>query len=202
TMVGLGFQEMISSYLGSGRDLIDRMRPVALNPDGDHEAAAGDATPATTPDVPTGPIRISNPMSESYEYVRNSIVPYLLHSESVSAHAVYPHHIFELGKVVRFAPDDVHGVKTVNSLGFVTADASAGFTLASSHVSILMYYLSREYELTESDDERFIPGRAAAILVGGRPVGVFGEIHPQVLENLGIDVPCTACEIDLDAVLG
>ena len=196
TMVGLGFQEMISGYLGSGRDLIDQMRPVALNPDGDDEAAAGDATP----DPSTGPIRISNPMSESYEYVRNSIIPYLLHSESVSAHAVYPHHIFELGKVVRFAPDDVHGVKTVNSLGFVTADASAGFTLTSSHVSIFMYYLCREYQLTESDDERFIPGRAATILVGGRSVGVFGEIHPQVLENLGIDVPCTACEIDLDSV--
>ena len=110
--------------------------------------------------------------------------------------------LFEVGKIARFEPDDVHGVKTVNSLGFVTADASAGFTLASSHVSILFYYLSREHELTESDDERFIPGRAATILVGGRSVGVLGEIHPQVLENSGIDVPCTACEIDLDLVFG
>ncbi|MEE8441589.1 MAG: phenylalanine--tRNA ligase subunit beta [Spirochaetia bacterium] len=195
TMVGLGFQEMISPYLGSGRDLIHRMRPVPLSAD-TSGASSG------LEDGVTAPIRLANPMSESYEYVRNSIVPYLLNSESVSAHAVYPHHIFELGKIARFEPDDVHGVKTVNSLGFLSADASAGFTLASSHVSILFYYLSREHELTESDDERFIPGRVATILVGGRPVGVFGEIHPQVLENIGIDVPCTACEIDLDLVLG
>ena len=35
----------------------------------------------------------------------------------------------------------------------------------------------------ESEDERFIPGRAATIVVGGTPVGVFGELHPQVLES-------------------
>ena len=196
TMVGLGFQEMISPYLGSGRELIEKMSPVPLAAEGTNPSASGNSNPAP------GPIRLANPMSESYEYVRHSIIPYQLASESVSAHAVYPHHIFEVGKVARFDADDVHGVKTVNSLGFVTADASAGFTLASSHVSILMYYLSREYELTESDDDRFIPGRAATILVGGAIVGVFGELHPQVLENWGIGVPCTACEIDLDRLLG
>ncbi len=139
TMVGLGFQEMISPYLGSGRDLIDQMRPVALNFEADQEAGGTDDAPvANAADAATGPIRISNPMSENYEYVRHSIIPYLLNSESVSAHAVYPHHIFEVGKVARFDADDVHGVKTVNSLGFVTADASAGFTIACSLVSILM----------------------------------------------------------------
>jgi phenylalanyl-tRNA synthetase beta subunit len=29
---------------------------------------------------------------------------------------------------------------------------------------------------------------------------VLGELHPQVLENNGIQVPATAVEIDLDAV--
>jgi phenylalanyl-tRNA synthetase beta chain len=201
TMVGLGFQEMISPYLGSGRELVEKMRPVPLVAEESETPESGANTAAATGGA-TGPIRLANPMSESYEYVRDSIIPFQLASESVSAHAVYPHHLFEVGKVARFDADDVHGVKTVNSLGFVTADASAGFTLASSHVSILMYYLSREHELTESDDERFIPGRAARILVGGTAVGVFGEVHPQVLENCGIGVPCTACEIDLDRLLG
>jgi phenylalanyl-tRNA synthetase beta chain len=30
---------------------------------------------------------------------------------------------------------------------------------------------------------------------------VFGEIHPEVLENWGVTVPCTAGEIDLDALI-
>ncbi|MDR1025180.1 MAG: hypothetical protein LBL56_05585, partial [Treponema sp.] len=53
----------------------------------------------------------------------------------------------------------------------------------------------------ESGDSRFIPGRAAAILYRGVPAGVFGEIHPQVLENWGLAVPCTAAEIDIEALL-
>jgi len=200
TMVGLGYHEMIFPYLGSGRELIDRMRPLPLAVETDKaespDRTAGPGTEAT------GPIRLANPMSESYEYVRHSIIPNLLGSESVSGHAVYPHHIFEVGKVARFASDDVHGVRTVNSLGFVSADTGAGFNLVSSHLSILMYYLSREYRLAEIDDERFIPGRSASVIVDDSVVGVFGELHPQVLENWGISVPCTAGELDLDPLVG
>jgi len=53
----------------------------------------------------------------------------------------------------------------------------------------------------ESDDPRFIPGRAASIKRDGKTIGVFGEIHPETLENWGVTVPCTAGEIDLDALL-
>ena len=195
-MVGLGFQEMIYPYLGSARDLIDRMRPAPVD--------AGDAAtgPARSAGTPSGPIHLANPMSENYEYVRDSAIPYLLTSESVSGHAAYPHHIFEVGKVARHDRGDSHGVVTVNSLGCVSADATANFTQVSGVVSTLLYYLAVEYSLTESDDERFIPGRAAAIIVNGLDVGVFGEVHPQVLENFRIQVPCTACEINLDRVLG
>jgi phenylalanyl-tRNA synthetase beta subunit len=30
---------------------------------------------------------------------------------------------------------------------------------------------------------------------------VFGEIHPEALENWNITMPCTAAEADLDALL-
>ncbi|WP_296332533.1 hypothetical protein, partial [uncultured Treponema sp.] len=48
---------------------------------------------------------------------------------------------------------------------------------------------------------RFIPGRQAAIIVKGKQVGVFGEVHPQVLENWQIAVPCVAGEIDLEDLM-
>jgi len=38
-------------------------------------------------------------------------------------------------------------------------------------------------------------------MVGRTEVGVFGEIHPQVLENWGSTMPTIACEIDLDLVM-
>jgi phenylalanyl-tRNA synthetase beta chain len=33
-------------------------------------------------------------------------------------------------------------------------------------------------------------------------VGVIGEIHPAVLDAWGIQMPCAAVELDLEALLG
>jgi phenylalanyl-tRNA synthetase beta chain len=52
----------------------------------------------------------------------------------------------------------------------------------------------------EAKDPAFIEGRQGEILVGGKGVGVFGEIHPRVLENFGIPNPVVAFEIELDSI--
>ncbi|GAB4366525.1 MAG: phenylalanine--tRNA ligase subunit beta [Spirochaetales bacterium] len=174
-MVGLGFQEMIFNYLGSRKDFIEKMR------------ISGEDL-----------IQIANPMSENYEFVRNSILPSLLQAESVSANAAYPHHIFEVGKVARKDPSDVYGSKTYNHLGFLSAQADAGFNLVSAQLGALLYYLNVEYTLEEVEDPRFIPGRVARVMVRGVPAGVIGELAPEVLENWGIEMPCTAGELCLD----
>jgi len=138
-------------------------------------------------------------MTENYEYVRDTVIASLMASEAVSGHSVYPHRIFEIGKVAYREKDET---VTRQYAGFLHADKDANFNTAAGHLQTLFYYISREYEVTESDDPRFIPGRAAAIMCKGQRIGVFGEIHPEVLENWGITVPCTAGEIDLDALIG
>jgi phenylalanyl-tRNA synthetase beta chain len=175
---GLGYQEMIYNYLGSRKDLVEKMR------------GNGDKI-----------IRIANPMTESYEYVRDSVLASLMMSESVSGHSVYPHRIFEAGKVVYRNDEENCGSSTRQYAGFLHAGSDANFNTAAGQLQTLFYYLSKEYDVEESDDSRFIPGRAAAILYRGNPVGVFGEIHPEVLENWGITMPCTGGEIDLDALI-
>jgi phenylalanyl-tRNA synthetase beta chain len=182
-MVGLGYQEMIFNYLGSHREFIEWMYP-----EEEREAIAREF------------VKVSNPLSENYEYVRHSIIPHLLSAESVSANASYPHLIFEAGKIVRQDTSENYGSRTVNALGFLAAESDADFNLMNSHVTSLFYYLGYEHGLEELDDPRFIPGRTAAILVDGVQVGIFGEIHPRVLESWGIQVPCAAAEIDMDAL--
>jgi phenylalanyl-tRNA synthetase beta chain len=213
-MIGLGYQEMIYNYLGSFKSLVENMR--------------GDGSRI---------LRIANPMTENYEYVRDTVLASLLASESVSGHAAYPHRIFEIGKVAfregpgqtvadqaavpgqaaagqavmdqaaADSPDTLEGtgnstgVKTRQYLGFVHAGGEANFNTAAAQLQTLFYHLAREYTVEESADSRFIPGRGAAILYRGLPIGVFGEIHPQVLENWGLTVPCTAVEIDIEALL-
>ena len=175
-MVGLGFQEMMYNYLGSRKEFIDNMHI-------DDSLC----------------VLISNPMSENFEVVRPSIIPSLMESESVSGHAPFPHKIFEIGKVVFKDPQDNSGTTTRNNLGFMVSDMAVGYNEVSSYLYTLMFFLKKEYTLAEvAEDPRFIPGRCARIVVGDTPVGIFGEIHPQVLESWGCSYPVVACEIDLD----
>ncbi len=177
-LAGLGGQEMIYGYLGSGKDLVERMGT------GDGEA-----------------IRISNPMAESFEYVRPSILPNLLGSESVSSRAPYPHRIFEAGKVAFRNPLENYGVSTRARIAFLLAHGSADYNEAASQVATLMFFLGKDYSIAETEDPRFIPGRQARVIYKGDPIGIFGEIHPRVLEAWSIAMPCSAAEIDLESLL-
>ncbi|MBA7704450.1 Phenylalanine--tRNA ligase beta subunit [subsurface metagenome] len=177
-LVGLGYQEMIYNYLGSRRDFVERMN------------ISGE-------DI----IEIANPMSESFELVRNSQLPNLLSSESVSSNAVYPHRIFEVGKTALKDPGQNYGSVTRNMLSFLLSDREAGFNDVNSHLSALFFCLSQEYSLKEIEDLRFIPGRTAAVMHGGKRLGIAGEIHPAVLQNWGIQMPCAGAEIELDYLL-
>ena len=178
-MVGLGFQEMMYNYLGSRKEYVDNMHI------SDEKV-----------------VFIANPMSENYEVVRPSVLPSLLESESVSGHAQYPHNIFEIGKVVYKDANDNSGTVTKNHLGFLSSDNQVGFNEAISFVNTLMYFLNKEYTLQSvENDGRFIPGRAAKVIVKGVEVGFFGEVHPQVLESWGCSMPAIMAEFDIDALL-
>ncbi len=189
-LVGLGQQEMIYPYLGSKRDLVDRMRG------GETDAPASDASPEAET------VRISNPMSESFEYLRSSILPNLLGSESVSSRAPYPHRFFEAGKVVYRNPLENYGVSTRQRIAFLLSHAEADYNEAASQVATALYFLGKEYSIAEAEDPRFITGRQARIIYKGDPVGIFGEIHPRILEAWSIAMPCAAAEIDLESLMG
>ena len=182
-LVGLGYQEMIYNYLGSGKDYAERMGldPALL-------------------------VRIANPMSENFEYVRNSPLPSMLYSESVSSKAAYPHRLFEVGKVALKRPSENYGVATRQFLGFLSAHASADFNEAAAHMATLLFYLGRDFQVMDPssqgvEDGRFIPGRQALIMYKGSRIGIYGELHPRVLESWGITTPCAAAEMDLEALL-
>jgi len=109
--------------------------------------------------------------------------------------------VFEVGKVARTDERDNYGSVTLDTLAVLIADAAADFNLLNQDLAALLFYLRVEYELRESDDQRFIAGRAAEITHNGASIGVFGELHPQVLENWGITVPCVGGEVFLGTLI-
>ena len=177
-MIGMGFQEMIYNYLGSKKDFIDKM-----NIEGDEL------------------LSVANPMTESYAYVRGSIVPDLLKSESISSNFPYPHKIFEIGKVALKDLNSLDGTITFDNLAFLMAGKDFSFNEISSLAASLFYYLNIEIKLKESSRTLYIDGRRADILINDVIIGSFGEVSPYILSNFGIMVPCSALEINLNKLL-
>jgi len=93
---------------------------------------------------------------------------------------------------------DNYGSKTRNHIAFLWSDREAGLTDINSIVYAFFFYLGLEYSLEETEDARFIKGRTGDIIHNNISVGIMGEIHPDVLENWGIQTPCACVEIDLD----
>lgn len=176
-MVGLGFQEIISNILGSPESYSGRMRL--------DETEWGRM------------VEVDNVMSLNFSCLRQWILPSLLRVEAASSRAFYPHRLFEAGDVA--IPDATHelGSRTDTVLGAVIAHASAHFSEIHSCLDVLFYYLGKEYRLETVQHPSFLEGRAGRILVAGRPVGVIGELHPEVLERWQIAMPVVAFDLNL-----
>ncbi len=150
--------------------------------------------------TPSDPVSIANPMTAEYGVVRNTLLPGLLEVESTSAHAAYPHRIFETGEVLTACEDGY--CRTEILLACLICGNKADFGDAHSIIGSLCHSRAVGLSLADIDDERFIPGRCASIIIDGRVSGVIGELHPAVLDNWGISSPASAFEIALSALKG
>ncbi len=150
--------------------------------------------------TPKSPVSIANPMTAEYGVVRNTLLPGLLEVESTSAHAAYPHRIFETGEVLIDCEEGY--CRTEVLLTCLVCGNKADFGDIHSIIGSVCHARKLEMSLADTDDARFIPGRCAAITIDGRVSGVIGELHPLVLDNWGISRPASAFEIALSALKG
>jgi phenylalanyl-tRNA synthetase beta chain len=176
-MVGVGFQEIISNILGSPENYSTAMRL-----DGTDWGRM---------------VEVDNAMVLTFSCLRQWMLPSLLRVEAASSRAFYPHRLFEAGDVA--IPDSTHelGSRTDTVLGAVIAHATAHFSEIHSCLDVLFYHLGKEYSLEPVQHPSFLEGRAGRIVVDGKPVGLIGEVHPEVLERWQIAVPVAAFDVNL-----
>ncbi|MDD1672968.1 MAG: phenylalanine--tRNA ligase subunit beta [Methanomicrobiales archaeon] len=172
-MVGLGYVEMIPFTLTSKRVLFERM--------------CREEDPGTLP--------VMHPISEEHTVVRSAILPLLLEMLFVNVHRPLPQRLFAVGDVVE-------NTRTHQNVAGVSMYPEANFSEAYASVDALCRDLGLSILVVESEDPAFLPGRRGDILVGGKKVGVFGEIHPGVLNAFELEHPVAGFELDLRAVPG
>ncbi|HUY69942.1 MAG TPA: phenylalanine--tRNA ligase subunit beta [Candidatus Baltobacteraceae bacterium] len=175
-MIGLGFSEAVNYYLTNERANFESMMMKK-------EVAA---------------IKVAQSKTEEITMLRTSLLPGLLRNLSSSGNDTMPQMLFEIGPIFNL---DGKKVKERRLLSIVSEHPKANFAEIKSVVEVMLPAMGvGVYSLENSEESGFIPGRCAVILVKGKPIGHFGEIHPQVLNIFKIEEPVVAAEISLLSV--
>jgi len=197
-MIGCGLQEVIT-YSITNLEAVGKFLP--------GEAPPGEADY----------IRLANPLSSEREFMRRTLMNCLL--ETVKDNLRYTDRvpIFEVGRVYHpvegeILPDEVRrlGIAMTGPRETTTwvgeGFRSLDFFDLKGVIEILLSRLGvGEWHVEPGENRTFHPGRVARLIVGNGVAGIFGEVHPKVLEAFDLSrtpqQPICLAELDLEILL-
>ncbi|HYA10623.1 MAG TPA: hypothetical protein VEH10_02995 [Thermoplasmata archaeon] len=144
-----------------------------------------------------GPIRLANPVSREYAFARDRLLLSSLDVLARNTRHGYPQRFAEVAPVVVRSSGAESGAETRVRAGLILAGEDAGF----ADVAATVDYLLRAFDVGSVREPAqlpaTIPGRGARVRVAGETVAELGELHPTLLEELGVPVPVAWAEVDL-----
>jgi phenylalanyl-tRNA synthetase beta chain len=143
----------------------------------------------------SGVLHVMHPISVENTVVRTDLLPLLLEFLALNRHRELPQRLFTVGDVV-------DSCLTYQHAAGVSTHPDADFSEAYASADAVLHELSIDHSIKESADPAFIDGRKGDIIVAGKKIGVFGEIHPSVLNSFELEHSVAAFEFDLGAVPG
>jgi len=190
-LIGYGFYEVITYSLTS-QDLMNKLLPEVhpLKPE---------------------PLRVLRPMSVEKEFLRPSLRANLLVAlEANRRHEEGGIRLFEVGRVyvrrLNDLPDEpemlcglLAGPRFDES--WHGGDEPVDFFDAKGVVEGLLSRLGIEADFKQGSDESLNPAQQAAVVVGGKRVGVVGELHRKVTDAFDLAEKVYLLEINLAGLL-
>lgn len=184
-----GFTEALTFSLCSRDDISKRLR----QKDGLNEAA-----------------QITNPKTLEFQVARSTLLPGLLKTIHANKKMPLPLKLFEISDIIlKDSKTDV-GARNERHLSAVHYNKFPGFEVIHGLLDRIMQLLgipfkpdkeSPGYFIQSKNDETFFPGRCAEIVVNGNPIGSLGVLHPEVLTNFDLALPCASLEINIEPFL-
>ncbi len=157
--------------------------------------------PADSPDRES--FRILNPLGEDTSIMRTTTLPSML--EILTRNYNYRNkevRLYELGRTYRLGGKDGLAIeKKYLSLG--TYGANVSFFTVKGLIEAILRDLRAEnvhYEACTSNPS-YHPGRCAEVYAGDELIGVFGQIHPLVAANYGVDAELYCAELSLEKLM-
>lgn len=144
-------------------------------------------------------LKILNPLGEDTSIMRTTILPSML--EILTRNYNFRNKsafLYEIGRVYNKRPDGLADEPKMVSVGMYGAEAD--FFFLKNVVSTLADIITgKEMKfVAEKNNPSYHPGRCANLFINGELVGVFGQIHPAVAANYGVDAEFYCAEISFD----
>ena len=148
--------------------------------------------------------KILNPLGEDTSIMRTTVLPSML--EILTRNYNFRNKcakLYEVGRI--YLPGGADGLaveKKVLSLG-AYGEGMDFFALKGAVEAILGEIRAADvtFEAPQIPNPSYHPGRCAQVLVNGQEVGVFGQIHPLVAQNYGVDAEFYCAELDFDQLM-
>jgi len=202
-----GAERVRDLLVGCGLDEVITYSMVSLEEE-------GKLRPEGPPPDPDDYLRVRNPLSTERAHLRRTLLPSLLRTTRDNLRFVDRVGIFEISAVFlpeagQTLPDEPRRLGIVmtgprDSQSWLEGQdrATMGFYDLKGVVELLLTRLGLDGTFEPGEHPAFHPGRCGQIQVGGRDVGVMGELHPVVREAFELPVqPVCALEFDLDGLL-
>ncbi len=172
-LVGLGFLECFTYHIANGDVQTKSMNVV-------HDI-----------------VEIANSVSIEINSLRYWMLPCLLQVLKDNKHHEFPQKLFDIGVVFRKDSSAETKVREDHNVGIVVSNENANYTDVKQIFAYLLSSLGLSFELKEAQHNSFINGRFVKAFINSKEVAFFGELHPKVLTNFGLELPTIAIEINL-----
>ena len=151
------------------------------------------------PEAERRSVVIKNPLGEDTSIMRTSSLPSMMQTLSLNySRRNQSASLYEIAKIFLPGdnPDELPEERRIITLGMYGAGDFLRIKGALEGLFAAVDAGRCEYRAL-ADNPSMHPGRTAAILLGGRQIGLVGEVHPTVCKNFGMDLPCYAAAVDL-----
>lgn len=147
--------------------------------------------------------RILNPLGEDTSIMRTTTLPSML--EILTRNYNFRNKavkLYEIGRIYGLGGKDGLAIES-KYLTLGTYGAGTTFFTLKGVVEAVLTDIRAEgvrYEAC-TDNPSYHPGRCAKVYCSDECIGVFGQIHPLVAQNYGIDAELYCAELSLDALM-
>jgi phenylalanyl-tRNA synthetase beta chain len=145
-------------------------------------------------------VKIKNPLGEDYSVMRTTTIPSIMEAlgRNYSKNNEFAR-LFEIGRVY-IPKEDENKLPEQRNILTIGIYGNADYYDLKGVIENLCsnFGLKNVTYKRESENQTFHPGKTAALYVGKELIGVLGEVHPDVMENYGIEVSAYVAELNLD----